>query len=386
MIETRPIRPGHWAEDEGRWAALFAAAPHASPYLAPGWVRTFVETFADELPTTQLVVRSGQDVVEGMCLFTHRVDHRALVPLRRWYLNTAGERGVDSVVVEHNAILSAWGSEARVYAEIAEFLERAPLDELVLLGATEDAVLRFCEALPLWRPQIEWRESPYVDLEAIRASGGDHLAAVSRNTREQIRRSLRQYRESGTLRVDEAGSVNEALAMFDEMVVLHQARWQRLGQSGGFATDVRRKFHRNFVRRAHADGHVLFLRVVDGEGTLGVLYNLVANGHVCFYQSGLRYGTDSRLKPGLVAHHLAIAHCLTSGHRQYDFLPSAPSEGRYKLSLATDSYRLGTVILQRPGWRRRWFEWARTIRRGLSAGRLNMDVRVGRGPSSTVSS
>jgi hypothetical protein len=64
-----------------------------------------------------------------------------------------------------------------------------------------------------------------------------------------------------------------------------------------------------------------------------------------------------------VVHHLAIGHYLQSGYTRYDFLPSAPGEGRYKISLAPDSQRLGTVLLQRPGWRRLWFDTARALRR-----------------------
>ena len=363
MIESRSVNAGEWNDAARQWAGLFAHAPRASPYLTPGWVHAFVDTFAAELPIAQVHTRSADGVLIGTCLFTQRTDRRALVPLRRWYLNTAGEGHADSVVVEHNEVLCAAGHESRVYAEVAGFVDGAPVDELLLAGATEDAVARFCAALPHWKADIEWRDAPYVDLEALRTTGRDHMAVLSRNTRERVRRSLRRYREVAELRVEVATSVAEALAMFDEMVVLHEARWHALGQAGGFASEVRRRFHRTFVARAHGAGHVQFLRICHGERTLGVLYNLVANGHVCFYQSGLRYDGDKQLTPGLVAHHLAIGHCLSAGFREYDFLPSAPGEGRYKLSLATGAHRLGTVLLQRPGWRGTWFALARSLKR-----------------------
>ncbi len=363
VIESHGVNPGEWNADARHWAGLFAHAPRASPYLTPSWVHAYVDTFAAGLPMVHVNARNEDGALIGTCLFTQRIDRRALVPLSRWHLNTAGERDEDSVVVEHNALLCEAGHESRVYADIAELVDLAPVDELTLAGATEDAVTRFCAALPHWSADIEWRDSPYVDLEALRAAGGDHLAVLSRNTRERLRRSLRRYREVAELRVEVATSVAEALAMFDEMVTLHEARWHALGQVGGFASQARRDFHRTFIQRAHGAEHVQLLRVCHGKRTLGVLYNLVANGHVCFYQSGVRYDEGRQLSPGLVVHHLAIGHCLSAGFLTYDFLPSAPGEGRYKLSLATDTHRLGTVLLRRPGWRGRWFALARSLKR-----------------------
>jgi CelD/BcsL family acetyltransferase involved in cellulose biosynthesis len=298
----------------------------------------------------------------GSCLLTKRVDYRALIPLRRAYLNTAGEPDADSVVVEHNAMLCATEPAARVYEQLALYIEKSPLDELQLSGATEQAVELMLRALPHWRADVEWRESPCVDLAALRGAGADHLSVISRNTREQLRRSLRKYGDFGELSVAAAETLAEAHMMFDELLLLHEARWQSLGQCGGFATSVRRDFHRLFLERAFPAGQVQLLRVRAGDRVLGVLYNLVAKGHVCFYQSGLRFDESNQLKPGLVAHHLAIQHCLQSGYDLYDFLPSSPGEGRYKSSLANASRRLGTVLLKRPGWRRQWFDLARAAR------------------------
>ncbi len=201
-----------------------------------------------------------------------------------------------------------------------------------------------------------------MDLARLRDSGGDHLRAVSRNTREQIRRSLTRYRERGEVTVTAAQTPDEAQAMFEEMLVLHDARWHAVGKGGGFASPLRRQFHRAFVRRGVAEGHAQLLRVAAGDRVIGVLYNLVANGKVNFYQSGLQYEDDKHLKPGLVAHHLAIEHCLALGCCEYDFLMSKPGEGRYKESLSNASRQLGWVTLYRGGWRQRYFAFARAMR------------------------
>lgn len=338
-------------------------APNAAPYLTASWVQSFVDEFAGVMPMQQLWVRDTGNELLGTCLLCRRTDRRAGLPLRRVYLNTSGESAADSVVVEHNAVLCSPAHEAAVYSAVARTIEAAPVDEFLLAGATEAAVALFQHALPNWDADCEWRESPYVDLEALRASGRDHLAVLSRNTREQLRRSMRRYQERGALVIESAGTLVEARSMFTEMVALHEQHWHALGQCGGFATPSRRAFHRCFLERAFPMGEAQLLRVRAGDHVVGILYNLIANGHVCFYQSGLRYDDDKQLKPGLVVHHLAIGHCLAAGFRQYDFLPSAPSEGRYKTSLATDAHRIGTVVFRRPGWRHRYFGAVRAVRR-----------------------
>lgn len=363
LIESHWAASGQWIDAARQWAELFDQQPCASPYLASPWVHTFVDVFATRLPTTQVHTCSTGGALIGTCLFTQRIDRRALLPLSRWHLNTAGEDQADSLEMEHNAVHCAARHESRVREDVANFVDCAQVDELLLAGVSEEAVARFCAALPHCKADIECRDSPYVDLEALLATGRDQLPVLSRNTRERLRRSLRRYREVAELRVEAATSVADGSAMFDKMVVLHEARWRAPRQAGGFASEVRRRFHRTFIQRGHGAGHVQLLRVRQGERTLGVLYNLVANGHVCLYQSGLRFDGDKQLSPGLVVHHLAIGHCLSAGFWEYDFLPSAPGEGRYKRSLASVAHRLGTVLLQRPGWRGTWSALARLMNR-----------------------
>lgn len=361
---SAPIGPA-WAEGGDVWQSLYTEVPAASPYLCTPWVRTWVETFALGLATEQLIVRDADGKTRGSCLLSVRTDRRAALPLRRAFLNTSGESDADSVVVEHNAALCASDHSAAVYQALAEYLNCSLVDEIQLNGGSECAVEAMVKALPQWRAQCEWRESPYVNLTELRSAGREYQSALSRNTREQLRRSLRKYGEWGEVTLRVAGSTNEALTMFDSLVQLHDARWNQRGDLGGFATTTRRAFHKSFIMNGHSLGNAQLLEIRAGNEIVGVLYNLVANGHVCFYQSGLKYDADARLKPGFVAHVLAVEHYLRSGYTLYDFLPSAPNEGRYKSSLATHSMRLGTLLLQRPGWRQAWFDTARRVRQRL---------------------
>jgi CelD/BcsL family acetyltransferase involved in cellulose biosynthesis len=221
-------------------------------------------------------------------------------------------------------------------------------------------------ALPRWHASVEWRVSPYVDFEGLRRDGTTYLAALSRNTREQLRRAVRHFERKGPLRIELPDSLETSLKAFVELQQLHAVYWNRRGKAGGFATPHRQSFHRRFISEGYANGRAQVLRVLCGDQLIGVLYNLAANGHVAFYQSGFKYDDDPRSRPGLVSHFLAIQHYFEAGMREYDFLPSGPGEGRYKSSLANASRRLGTLTLARPGWRREGVEALRRIKSIMS--------------------
>jgi len=68
-------------------------------------------------------------------------------------------------------------------------------------------------------------------------------------------------------------------------------------------------------------------------------------GVVTFYQSGLRYEDDNRLKPGLIAHSLAIQHYLDGKASEYDFLAGERGRVQYKQSLGSCKRQLMWIEL-----------------------------------------
>lgn len=363
------LESGHWGEGAAAWDSIVRRMPLSSPYLATAWTDAWIRTFGPVLKPRQLIVTDSSGCEIGTCLLTKQVRRSAVLPHVRMHVNTDGEAPADSVIVEHNRLLAVPGAEVEVAHAIAARVRAMRVDELRLSGAPEAEVNRVCQAMAGWSADVEWKDSPYVNLDALRSAGRDHVDVLSANTREQLRRSLARYRQRGEIRVSVAASAGEALSMFEQLTVLHEARWQAVGQQGGFATPLRRTFHRAFVQDGMRAGNVQLLQVSVGDEVIGVLYNLLANGRVNFYQAGFRYESDKHLKPGMVVHHLAIMHCLKAGMSEYDFLPSAPGEGRYKTSMSDSNHRLAVLTLSRPGWRSKVFSSARAVRDSWNAQR-----------------
>jgi CelD/BcsL family acetyltransferase involved in cellulose biosynthesis len=169
-----------------------------------------------------------------------------------------------------------------------------------------------------------------------------------------------------------ASTIEQALAFYDEMIALHTASWRARGEAGVFADPWFEQFHRRLIERRFAHGELQLVRLRNGDATVGCLYNLVANGRVLFYQSGLASYEDAAIKPGLLCHAAAIEHCAALGHDVYDFLGGT---SRYKESLATGRAELAWICVQRAHLRFALEDRVRDLKQAVV--RMRKEVPVG---------
>ncbi len=250
---------------------------------------------------------------------------------RRLFLGESGSDDLDCPYVEQNGILTEAGREE----ELTELCLRASIRSrhAVLSGVGEPVVAAARRAAGLVAIR-RGQESPYVDLAAIRESGGSYLAERSANTRQQVRRSDRLY--APVVR-ERAATEGAAHSMLDEMAVLHRAAWLERGKPGSFAAPFFGRFHHTLIERGFSPGQIAIEKFSSGGITIGILYNFVWRGQMLAYQSGFVFRRDdSHAKPGLTCHRAAIEDALLQGLDRYDFLAG---EDRYKLSLADRFHR-----------------------------------------------
>jgi CelD/BcsL family acetyltransferase involved in cellulose biosynthesis len=333
------------------------------------WVGAWLSCLPSSVELYLLEVVDGERAI-GLAVFGARtLVRRRFVRSRALLLHEAGTRDLDHMAIEYNAILAGDGKEREVLAAAVECFRSADIawDELVVSGLDARAFQTWQSAVRHTNWQVVVREEStchFVDLDAVRRSGIDYLALLSSNTRQQVRRSIKAYEAFGSLSISSASTTDAALEYLHGLRELHNAHWQSKGKDGAFPSEFTRRFHERLVRDATARAEVQLLRVTAGRETVGYLYNFVRNGHIYFYQSGFKYADDSKLRPGLVCHYLAVMHELAAGHRIYDFL-AGPQ--RYKQSLGTANAKMYWVSLQKPRLFfafERWLEHAkRTIRR-----------------------
>ena len=318
FTRTRPKLDGAGLARLGAaWRGLEGMAG-ASPFQRWSWVGCRA---AERYPDPVLVQAHRNGGLLGLALLNRRGG--------RLWLHESGEPALDSIYIEHNGPLALPGGDREVV--LAGLLRCALADPLgrrggAVLSGVDGAVLAAAREVGGVAAH-QARATPFVDLSAIPAGAG-YLGTLSRNTRQQLRRSARAY---GAARVDRAATAAQALDYLDGLAALHTASWQARGKPGAFAPAFLR-FHRELVAHGAPAGEVDLLRISAGPGVVGYLYNLRAGGRVCAYQGGFDYaGAPAHGKPGLLCHHIAIEAAHAAGDTAYDFLGG---DGRYKDSLA----------------------------------------------------
>lgn len=314
---------------EQRWRALEARVPSRF-FLGWRWTAAWLAA-TDARPLLLRAEIGGSDA--GLALLCRA---SGVLGSRIVALNEAGTTVGDIGYVEYNGLLGlrddpqAIDAAARFLVQARDSGPIAGWDELRLSGVPRHWATSFAAA-GAWVSVRSAQRSFAVDLAALRAQGGDALAAMKPNTRQQIRRARRLYAERGEVAIAPVEGARSCAAAIAELATLHQARWQAKGAAGSFASPVFRRLVQELCDRGAAAGDVEILRATAGDSTIGILLNLRAHGEVANYIGAFRLEDDNRLKPGLLTHALAIEHHLAAGSRVYDLLAG---EARYKASLA----------------------------------------------------
>lgn len=327
-----------------------------SYFLSWGWIENWITSLPDPVKPELAVFLEGNDPRLAFFLGketltrTHGDFHgqRHLFKSRGWFLNATGIPAFDRVHLEYNGFLYNRHESFR----LVEILNHLPgsWDELYF-PALDMQKLPATEALdniPPYKTIIRdgiVHLSPFVDLNGVRSRGGDYLSLLSANTRAQINRSYRLYENIGPVRLEIAHDALSAMNIFNELVGLHEDTWAYRSLEGAFSSDFLLQFHKRLIQNRFQYGEMQLLRIKCDNNTLGCLYNFVYKNYVYFYQSGINYNPDKRLKPGLVSHVEAIRHNAANGYKTYDFLAG---DSRYKMSLATHHNRMIWIRLQKP--------------------------------------
>lgn len=313
----------------------------ASFFLSASWILAWTRATSAR-PILFRATRDGFPV--GAALVT-RAPFNPRHPLRVQYrLHETGIARTDGLFIEFNGVLAEPALAGEVFSSVLDTLRgrkavswlRFLPHELIVSAAAP----AFAAAVLARTPGVEvFRrdKSPFADLATLRAAGQTFLEGLSANTRQQLRRARRDFEAMGPLKLERAATVESALAFLAELKPLHIARWRARGKPSGFDNPVFEPFLTELIRFGVPKGTVDVLRLWAGEKTIGYLVNFRHRNAVLNYTSGFAYADHPKLKPGLVAHLLAIEEAYANGAARYDFLAGA---ARYKDSLSTSAEEL----------------------------------------------
>lgn len=358
-VRLRVLGPTDDGAARDAWAAVAAQVGHVPLMVSWSWTATWLAHYGDTVDHRFVVAeRDGRPC--GVALLCGATRRRGPVPVRQLCVGTAGEPAGESVCVEYNDVLCVPDARDDVIGLIAEVARTdRHWDELLVDGGIDaDLAAVVARATPRSRFRHEAQASRFHDLR-LAAADADLASALASGPRRRLRSSLRAFVARGELTLEWPDDADGALAVLDELVDLHQARWRQAGLPGSFSSARFLAFHRQIVRELVPDGRAAVVRVRSDGQTVGCLYALMDGDRVLFYQSGLQAYDDNRLRPGLVAHALFMQACRERGFAIYDFLAG---DHRYKRDLATGHVDLVWSRVERPRLRLRGLALARYLR------------------------
>jgi CelD/BcsL family acetyltransferase involved in cellulose biosynthesis len=155
--------------------------------------------------------------------------------------------------------------------------------------------------------------------------------------------------ESTGPRFEVASTPSDAAQFFDQLVRLHQARWNSSGRPGCFSAHRFTEFHRTLAELWVPTGKAILARLArDGE-LLAVIYGFINGTKFDFYQSGVDLRAAGRVKsPGIAAHLALMRYLADRGIMDYDFLRGS---SEYKDRWSTTCNSVVRLRLVRPGFR-----------------------------------
>lgn len=266
-------------------------------------------------------------------------------------LHETGDAVIDRLTIEYNGMLSVSGLESAVLAAALDACagQLGPGGLLTLPGVASTLLQQ------AWRQpagvHLNERRIPgrFVDLEALRREGRDHLSYVHGSTRSVLRRTEKRLHElHGDIRVRVATTKAEAAADFDAMVYMHEAHWWTIkGGSTAFGDPRLLAFHLGLIDEGFEQGAVQLVTVTAGSKVVGRLYNLVHRGVVYYYQAGIDYEcAEGKGSPGLLLLQRGIELALAAGMRRFELLAG---DHRYKRELAHEQVELSWATVERTG-------------------------------------
>lgn len=363
QIAVRMSERSEWLRLRPAWEQIYNQLPEATAFSCAEWVDAWLSTVGRTTSAEFLQFEEGHAPI-AICLLAKSQVRRGPFSVSTHWFGTAGEPETDSVFVEFGDILCRPGREAAFAEAFLAFVRDLNWDEFIFPRMNPSLALdAIIKSAADYEVLVEKIPSRFVNLDEFRDPVIAFEESLPRKLRQQLRQSFRIFQELGPVSLRAAASTEEAVTMLEELASLHEASWKARGfPRGAFGSEAFCEFHRQIIRSTFADGGVHLLRITAGQTVVGLVYNIVSRGISYYYQSGLSYHLNSRVKPGFISQVMCVNYSRDAGLKVYDFMGG---DTPYKRELGKDSHDLITVTLRRQSLKMRGIETARTLNRYL---------------------
>ncbi|NUQ61909.1 MAG: GNAT family N-acetyltransferase [Pirellulales bacterium] len=306
----------------GDWDRLTRAVPFRSWAWTTTWWRHY-GTLKEGPAGRQLFVLGVRD--EG----------DRLVGLAPWFVHRSASHGnvvrflgTGEVCTDYLSVLCESDKLDAVAAALADWLTRAAngpgpdrWDLLCWEGvdAEDQAVRRVSDEFAQRGHTIHSRPGPNCWRIELPASWEEHLAALSKDHRKQLRRTERDYVATGRAVLHTVAGKRDLETALPILIDLHQRRRQELGEPGCYRSRRFAAFHPDVMPQLLENGQ-LQLHWIELDGRPAAAeYHLAGGGVVYAYQAGIEPDLLEHA-PGRLANMMTIRRAIEMGYRAFDFL------------------------------------------------------------------
>ena len=328
-----------------QWETL--APFRTSVFMSSAWMGPWLSTVTATAQLYTLCFYTQNDQLVGMCFISEAViRRRGFFTIHQLSLNEA-EISANRFIIEYNTLLHdpVYGED--VFHSFFDFLANSQLrfDEL-RINAAESAAFhnaaQHCANFGLRLVEDETSMACFTRLDEFSAEPDRYIASLSKNKREQIRRSIKYYNQFGALDIQYADNEDARLDYFHRLGELHRRYWTSKGYSGSFANNKWVSFHEKII--CDYPEHSQLIRIAYGDHVLGYLYNLIDRNIVYSMQSGFNYSDNKNDRPGIVSHFMVTNDYIRNGMTRYEYLAG---EAQYKHSLSNDQSCFSWYLVQK---------------------------------------
>ena len=223
--------------------------------------------------------------------------------------------------------------------------------ELVLLHVPAQSVTMQCvreraaASGYLYQELHRW-QCPYI---ALPASWEQFLETCGSTMRYKFRKNLRELEKHGDPAFRITAVTDDLESDLQQLVRLHQARWNGRGMSGVFADSQYHAFLRMVSGYALRNGHLRLSLVTVSGKPVAALFNIAYGNKIYYYQSGFDTSFDKKVAIGTFAHSLCLERAIDEKLDEYDFLLKG-SLDTYKDRWTQQVREIVDCRLIAPGW------------------------------------
>jgi len=297
------------------------------------WLTAWIDSLSIDIPL-KFAVHFDEDE-KPICCYFICIQHEQVMPfisLNVAYINNTGIRELDELTAEYNTLWKNSSLPDIYFLDKHTNVDRIELPYFQQALSTDrlNFLIKQRSLKSYWkRLQQDYKQDSIA------------LQSLSKGVRKQLKQSIRVMSQSSDIKLQVAKTVDEALSIYEQLKSLHTISWKARNKKGCFGSSYFDTFHKNFIRDNFDKSSIQLIKVYNSEGVIGCLYNFVHHREVLFYQSGLKYESDNKIRPGLVSHFLAIKHNCELKNK-YNFLAG---NSRYKKSLSDNFDELHNITL-----------------------------------------